>query len=133
MCFMIKKVNEKELINVGNRFEYLSFSGIHNFLIYKDNKIIGFVCGELKENGNLFIDLIEVLNKGCGLGRQVIYELFKQLKLETISGTVLYESNHRPFYFWKSLGADIDFNTYLNHVKSDYYFNLKEESILSCV
>ena len=54
MCIVIKEVNEKELISVGNRFEYLSFSGVHNFLIYKDNKVIGYVCGELKGNNNLF-------------------------------------------------------------------------------
>lgn len=123
----IKKVTEIELLEKASNFDYFCFYSEDNYLIYNNNRVVGFLCGKYNNlNNDLFIEIVELHTKGKGLGKVLVKELFNQLNLNSISGKVLYEDNHRPYYFWKSVGADIEdkLSEYVNKKDSELPFSI---------
>lgn len=88
---------------VGN--EYIFSSKIPLYAIYNDEKVVAYLSG-YNHSSELEIKMIEVLSKEQGTGTSIINWLFESLPIERIIGRILKEE--RSYYFWDSLGAEID-------------------------
>lgn len=77
-----------------------------NLYILKENgKKIAYVSFIMKDDATMWLYMIEVIEKGKGIGRNIINYLTKHFSLERIEGFVLCE--RRSYLFWESLGAKI--------------------------
>lgn len=86
----------------------------------KAGKIVAYAWFTVDANKYCLMDKIEVLEKRKGHGTAIIRYLFEKLNVQVMFGTVMQEMGGRPYYFWKSLGAEID----------DYYFfSLERETV----
>ena len=56
----------------------------------------------------LEIDFFEVIHKGRGDGKYIIQELFNTLNICCIKGRILRSEEEMAYWFWKSLGADVE-------------------------
>lgn len=71
-------------------------------------KVIGYIEFVYREQDNfIYLDMIEIIEKNCGLGRQVIEWLFIEYKINSMHGEVKVDYELNTYYFWKSLGSDI--------------------------
>lgn len=72
----------------------------------------------------LHIEMIEVVEKGVGVGTSVVAFLFEHLRLTEMSGeaVLLSDDSDRPLRFWGSLGAS--FSTDEEERESDFWENI---------
>ncbi|PLS19428.1 hypothetical protein CVD28_03155 [Bacillus sp. M6-12] len=82
--------------------EYEQKSNLDAYMILKSNKPVAYVWFDIKDN-TMDLGMIEVIEKGKGLGTEIIYFLFEYFSLEKITGFVLCEE--RAYRFWDKLGA----------------------------
>lgn len=75
----------------------------------KSDEIICYLfCEEV--NDSLYIQFIEVVDefKGEGIGTDVVLSLFDQFNVDVLTGNIMIDPNYSAYYFWDSLGSDID-------------------------
>ncbi|WP_066298132.1 hypothetical protein [Bacillus sp. FJAT-29937] len=88
-------------------------------IIDREHNILGYLFFEIKSKV-MFLEMIEIIEKEHGIGTQTIQFLFEKFELEEIRGTVLIEEGFRPYYFWESLGAEFDFDDYVESIEEAY-------------
>ncbi|GAB6431429.1 hypothetical protein bcgnr5372_46350 [Bacillus luti] len=97
--------------------EKLSKDGIENsqykkhydeenlYIIKENGKQIAYISFKMKDATTMWLYMIEVIEKGKGLGKNIIKFLSNHFSLDRIEGFVLCEK--RAHLFWESLGADV--------------------------
>ncbi|MFW5962675.1 MAG: hypothetical protein ACOCQR_03565 [bacterium] len=70
-----------------------------------DNEEVAYIWFILKDK-TMDIEMLEVIDKGKGIGRKIIEFIFNNFSIDIIEGRSLYEQSLRSFYFWESLGAE---------------------------
>lgn len=85
-----------------------------NGYVFTDDtgEIVAYAWFNVFESKTISLEKIEVLQKRNGHGTAIIHFLFEEFDIKSMYGTVMQEMGGRPYYFWQSLGAEID----------DYYF-----------
>lgn len=120
------KIAPKKFVNshiVKTNYTHPNFSPY--IILNDDDTVLGYVwtITNLNQSRNMYVSMIEVIDKGKGIGTQIIDFLFNEFSLETMWGNILREPNDRAFYFWESLGAE--FQT--KHLLEDLLLNTKKE------
>lgn len=99
------------------------------------DEVIGYIYIEKREDNMIYIQMIEILDsfKGMNYGTKVVNNLFDWFNVIYLEGSVLRDSGLSAYYFWLSLGADIDaeMNQYDEpNFDCDVTFILKKEGVL---
>lgn len=74
------------------------------------NEVIGYVYIEKTDDKVLYIQMIEILDsyKTMNYGTKVVNNLFDWFNIDYVEGSVLEDTGLSAYYFWVSLGADIN-------------------------
>jgi predicted GNAT family acetyltransferase len=75
------------------------------YIIKEKGKQLAYISFKMKDDTTMWLYMIEVIEKGKGIGRKVIKYLNKHFSLERIEGFVLCEK--RAYLFWESLGSNV--------------------------
>ena len=76
-------------------------------IVDKNNEILGYIWYPVQDSV-LYADMLEVVQKGEGIGTNIVRFLFKKFNLICIKGCLLREEGERSYHFWTSLGAEIE-------------------------
>lgn len=76
----------------------------------EDNIVIGYIYLEKRDDNMVYIQMIEILDsyKEMNYGTKVVNNLFDWFDIIYLEGSVLKDSGLSAYYFWLSLGADIE-------------------------
>lgn len=77
----------------------------HLYVVKEDEKEVAYLSFLINDDNTMYLYMIEVIEKGKGIGRNIIKHLINYYSLESIKGFVLDEK--RAYIFWRSLGAEI--------------------------
>lgn len=110
--------------------------------IYQGASLIAYVWIHLTEHEStkgvkrtMEMEMIEVIEKEQGHGTAIIKFLFRHFNLESMNGHVLFEDNMRPYYFWSSLGAEMQADNEAEYWEMyedgiDIYFDLHRNQVM---
>lgn len=93
---------------------------------------------DVNQERSLYIEMIEVVQKGEGIGTSIVTFLFEHLRLTEVSGeaVLLSDDSDRPLRFWENLGASFEaYEDEKEDVESDFWesipiaFTLKKEHL----
>lgn len=99
--FSIKPINKNEVANS----QYVKDYNNDLYSITNNNgDTIAYVTFRI-DNNIMWLDMIEVVNKEKGLGREIVNFLSENYSVSQIKGFILCEE--RALYFWNKLGAEI--------------------------
>lgn len=98
-----------------------------------NDTLIAYVWFEVNEN-RANIEMIEVFDKGNGHGTNIVKFLFEHYELTEMSGSVMHDYDAISYFFWLSLGAEInvaDEDEFIECCQDgfDVSFDLKKESL----
>lgn len=101
-----------QLVKMPENHDYVEMSyspgnGEGYAVLGENNARVGYVWIEMEDN-NAYIEMIEVFDKGNGHGTNIIKFLFEQYNLSEMSGSVKHDYDATPYFFWLSMGADIN-------------------------
>ena len=109
---MIKNVEE---INVDDIYYTMQYVWIENNLYpyaikNEEGKHIGYVFLEQTDTHVIYVKFIEICEqyKGEGFGTTVVQSIFEWFDINFLEGTILDDGHLCAYYFWLSLGAEID-------------------------
>jgi hypothetical protein len=77
------------------------------FVDQQDN-ILGYIWFSIDEQKGMYIEMIEMVKKEEGYGTEAVNFLFDYYQLNKMYGEATIEPGMRAYWFWLSLGADMD-------------------------
>lgn len=100
----IRKATQQEIKETSHRKYHPKYPP---YLIQEEGETIAYLWTHSLDCV-LEIDFFEVIYKGRGNGKHIIQELFNTLNVCCIKGRVLRSEEETAYWFWKSLGADVE-------------------------
>lgn len=100
----IRELRDDERIQM----EYLPYNDTKPMVfVDEQDEVVGYVWFTINKENILFINMIEMIKKEEGYGTEAISLLFSHYSVSTICGVAMREPGMRPYWFWDSLGAEM--------------------------
>lgn len=96
----IKSINKNEVVNSEHVIKYSE----NLYAIESNGKTVAYATFTINNN-IMLLDMIEVVEKGKGLGGIIVDFFFGYFSLDKIKGLILCEEG--AYNFWKKMGAEI--------------------------
>lgn len=80
----------------------------HRIIEIESNKIVGYLWYQVHDDRVIYVDMIEIIEKGEGTGTRVVNDLFEILDARALTGEVLDDGHMMAYYFWESFGSEME-------------------------
>lgn len=105
----IQSITSNDVLDSEYKSQFKQYSNKDLYAILQNGEVIAYATFKI-DNSIMWLNMIEVIAKGNGLGKDIIAFLFEYYSLDKIKGFVLCEE--RALRFWNKLGADIYYIDY---------------------